>query len=797
MLIISRFVIAVSRSPERREGEAKQFDNGLPAIERRDCFWTLSLAMTAFLVILMPLFLPAPSHARTLTSIDLIENAYRSREIDYGKALDYKVAAVLRPDALPERFRSRTPIKSATLIMMEARANRHLLSPENARLLTRGRDNTLMALYGSKIRFQSTMRRDLKDPADPFGNTPLYDSRIELKSIVSPNSHFRIHYTTEGDDAVPATDDDGNGIPDYVDKFAWILDHVWDREVNEMGYDAPPSDGVEGGDCLLDVYLANIPAYGFTQVDEGMPVSTVYMIFENDFAEPDFPWNSNPGGVQEGDMKVTAAHEFFHAIQFQITDDIPLNGWWMEASATWMEDHVYPEVDDYVNYISYWFQNPDFSLNTFDGYFEYGASVWVKHLTEKYGAEFVFDIWNNKIKAKEFPINAIKNSLVERGTTIEEEIKELRVANVTLTYDDGQLYTKRASLIYDTVYPDFATTENIPDVPLDPLAAVYYSFNAPGGDGSLNIDFDGNGNISVMVIGIRPGNTCSGDICYDVSEMLTDLLNKGSITIKGFSSNGPYTRVVVIPLNYSATDTSSFSLTVAYSAPSPNSAATVAIRPAATTSVVTGDGGSGKQQYSLILRDGNGNQVLESGASWTADSSSLCTASSSVCVDSNGFATAAKAISGAAITASLSGLPPVSASYTAGNPASMTPGVPRNCTISHHSDGRCFIATAAFGSPLHPYVQILREFRDRYLLTNDAGRKMVALYYFYSPLAAKAITEDATLRTGVQISLIPVIIFSAFMVKASMVEKIIVGTLLLIMILYVIEVRKHCPGVRL
>src|SRR5690242_7780298 len=40
------------------------------------------------------------------------------------------------------------------------------------------------------------------------------------RTLVSAQQHFLIHYDVTGTDAVPTTDKDGNGIPDYIDSMA-------------------------------------------------------------------------------------------------------------------------------------------------------------------------------------------------------------------------------------------------------------------------------------------------------------------------------------------------------------------------------------------------------------------------------------------------------------------------------------------------------------------------------------------------------------------------------------------------
>ena len=67
----------------------------------------------------------------------------------------------------------------------------------------------------------------------------------------------------------------------------------------------------------------------------------------------------------------------------------------------------------------------------------------------------------------------------------------------------------------------------------------------------------------------------------------------------------------------------------------------------------------------------------------------------------------------------------------------------------------CFIATAAYGSPMEPQVEVLRQFRDRFLLENSIGRTFVRFYYAYSPPVAEFIAKHDSLRLVVRWSLLP------------------------------------------
>ena len=73
------------------------------------------------------------------------------------------------------------------------------------------------------------------------------------------------------------------------------------------------------------------------------------------------------------------------------------------------------------------------------------------------------------------------------------------------------------------------------------------------------------------------------------------------------------------------------------------------------------------------------------------------------------------------------------------------------------SAGPCFIATAAYGGPAAPQIQVLRDFRDQYLLSNPAGEALTNFYYQISPPIADFMTDHPSVKPIVRAGLMPVV----------------------------------------
>ncbi len=232
----------------------------------------------------------------------------------------------------------------------------------------------------------------------------------------SPEGHFLVHYADSGVHAAFESniDSDGDGVPDYVESVAMILDSVYAKTIYEMNFRLPPEDSFypEGIDSRYDVYLADLKSinagyefiYGFTQPEAQVgdsPFFTSFLVMDNDYAEIDFYVNRPLDAI-----RVTAAHEFTHAVHFAydtfefepITSQIRRDHWF-EMSAVWMEEQHYDRINDYYYYLPVFFNNTYKSLRTsstvgvLESTYQYAAVVWPLYLSKTYGEDIVRLMW--------------------------------------------------------------------------------------------------------------------------------------------------------------------------------------------------------------------------------------------------------------------------------------------------------------------------------------------------------------------------------------------------------------------
>ncbi|MCM8809427.1 MAG: hypothetical protein NC934_04555, partial [Candidatus Omnitrophica bacterium] len=86
----------------------------------------------------------------------------------------------------------------------------------------------------------------------------------------------------------------------------------------------------------------------------------------------------------------------------------------------------------------------------------------------------------------------------------------------------------------------------------------------------------------------------------------------------------------------------------------------------------------------------------------------------------------------------------------------------------------CFIATACFGDYNHQVVKILRNFRDKYLITNKIGESFVRWYYLHSPRYAKIIENSSALKFTVRICLYPIAVIAYLILKGILLPLVLI-----------------------
>ena len=402
---------------------------------------------------------------------------------------------------------------------------------------------------------QRRAERILARPTD--GNDP----EDELLTYTVPEAapyclgNVCVHYVATTGDAPPMADADTDGIPDWVDQTARVMGTAWNREVTELGYRAPlPDRGTapagtgndEGPDSALDVYLGNIGRngyYGYAATDRTRArTSSAYLVLDDDFAG--FPGTATPEQL----LRVTAAHEFFHIVQFAY--DQYEDGWFMEATATWMEERVYDSVNDNRQYLpASAMELPgrslDYPLTTSTAY---GNWIFFEFLGSRFGSGVVRSMWSRAATDGVYSTVAISRTLTAAGTGLRAQFAGFAAANLypARRYAEGRNYRRPPVAATYTLSSSKPGTGSR-TTRLNHLAAHSYAFTAGSsltGSRRVRISVNGPSGISGAVAIVS-----RADRTLTVKQVRLNASGNGSLTLP--FSRSSVTRVTLTVANAS------------------------------------------------------------------------------------------------------------------------------------------------------------------------------------------------------------------------------------------------------
>ena len=385
-----------------------------------------------------------------------IDEAYNTSDITFDEAMLYKVYAVFAPEMLPQQFQG-LPIPVCP-------------TP------------TIASVYSNLDKLSEEVRAEIMGiMARPW--LPLTYS----------TTHFVFHYTLTGPDAV-------SGLS-YVMQMASAFEDAYNFITVTKGYITPPSDGTAGGDSRYDVYIVSLPPniLGYTVPEAAGPApwndATSYIKMRNSYSGFSSPLDY---------MRITAVHEFFHAVQFAY--DYSEQPWYMEVSSVWISDVRYPAVDIEHMFLDTIFRNPQMSIMTYDGAHEYGSYIWNTYLSLNYGDTVVRVIWERNRFAT--CISSFQTVLARYGTSRSSAFADFFVQNyftgtrdIYHFYPEGDTYPLVRLETVHTTYPASGGTSHPPAN----FGANYVKFEIPTGETrDFNLTFDGDDDVNWVVSVVVP-----------------------------------------------------------------------------------------------------------------------------------------------------------------------------------------------------------------------------------------------------------------------------------------------------
>jgi hypothetical protein len=443
---------------------------------------------------------PASAAPRPLPPLTPAKHDALTRALDQGRLTESQYA-LARARSLFTLSRVRSEFGHV------ARAN-----PHSATLILRDLLARTRFLAGSE-RAEAKAILSRPDGAPAFLGEPNWDFDADPRSDCEGGRPLCFHWddNTSNPDSPPSADTNpANGIPDQIDRTREVLDNVWDTETTGLGYRDPLDDSTTtlngGGGPELDIYLADIGSIGLfgyctsddphaSELSAPWAVSA-YCVLDDDYRQAQYGF----GQTSLEFLQVTAAHEFFHAVQFAYDwyEDLAL----MEGTAMWMEGQVYPDVIDRINYLGRSaLARPGVPLDTGSRGFEYGAWLFWRFLTEKVFADdptIIREIWEradggpSPAFGDEYSFQAVRQGLAAHGHDFRSTFAEFGWTNALRDYEEADLGYPVAPLATTYNFGPFLHSTDWQAPRLNHLSTRFYRFRpeAIGRQAKLHIGVD-------------------------------------------------------------------------------------------------------------------------------------------------------------------------------------------------------------------------------------------------------------------------------------------------------------------
>jgi hypothetical protein len=253
---------------------------------------------------------------------------------------------------------------------------------------------------------------------------------------------------------------------------------------------------VNGGDGRFDVYLADTGRAdlgGYTSSDDPRLADTAkhkyravsaFVVLDNDYRPAQFAQ-----GTPLDNLRASAAHEFFHAVEMGY--DYREDPWLTEGTAAWVEDQVFDNVNLNIVYLQHSMAAAPLTPLDFgrQGH-QYGAWLFFRYLSERFGPKIIERIWRfaddsrHQVSSNElhtYSMAAVKKAVGREGRELRNVFSDFIRANLR----PARYYNEGAENHYPMAFSaNVALNKKGEDTKwmgtaLDHMAAIYVTF-VPG-----------------------------------------------------------------------------------------------------------------------------------------------------------------------------------------------------------------------------------------------------------------------------------------------------------------------------